>query len=252
MCRWASRVAAEQCPSRASMSTFRTMFTTSTTTTSITTTHQIAPKSTTITFPPIPGTIPSITHLPPTSLAIMPITANRTKPTHSSSSSRSSRSSRKSRNNTRKRTAYLSWQSLPWRSLATSSKSVMPRAVSTCHSHPLNSHAQRLLLTVSERSYTFVKAVGDGSFGQVWLCDWHSHLPPHVTLARMQQGQGARAEWHGKRLVAIKRMKKRWEGGWDECKKHPELEVSLRPPLPNSNPGARSRLAWCQPRMSKR
>lgn len=30
----------------------------------------------------------------------------------------------------------------------------------------------------------------------------------------------------GKRLVAVKRMKKRWEGGWDECKKLKELEVS--------------------------
>ena len=250
MCRCASRVAAEQCPSRASMSTSRTMFTTSTTTTSTTTRHQIAPKSTTTTFPPIPGTIPSIQQLPPTCLPIMAITA---KSTHNSSNCNCSSncSSSKSRNNTRKRTAYLSWQSLPWRSLATSSSLVMPRAVSTCHSHPLNSHAQRLLLTVSERSYTFVKAVGDGSFGQVWLCDWHSHLPPHVTLPRMQQGPGMRAEWQGKRLVAIKRMKKLWEGGWDECKKHPEVEVSLSPPIPVSVL-VRSRFAWCQPQMSKR
>ena len=42
----------------------------------------------------------------------------------------------------------------------------------------------------------------------------------------MQQGAGAKPEWQGKRLVAIKRMKKRWEGGWDECRRHPELEVS--------------------------
>lgn len=245
MYRWASRVAAEQCPSRASMSTSRTMFTTSTTTTSIITPHQTALKSTTIITPPIPGPIPSITQLPPTipAMAIMPITANRTKPTNTNTSS-------KSRSSTRKRTAYLSWQSLPWRSLATSSTSVMPRVVSSCHSHPLNSHAQRLPLTVSERSYTFVKAVGDGSFGQVWLCDWHSHLPPHVTLARMQQGQGARTEWHGKRLVAIKRMKKRWEGGWDECKKHPELEVRARTLYPPSPPmAARTR---GRPQMSKR
>jgi len=125
----------------------------------------------------------------------------------------------------------------------------MPRAVSSRHSHPLNSHAQRLLLTVSERSYTFVKAVGDGSFGQVWLCDWHSPLPPHVTKARMQQGQGARAEWQGKHLVAIKRMKKRWEGGWDECKKHPELEVGTPPPIPNAGHAPESR---GQPWVSKR
>ncbi|RXW22930.1 hypothetical protein EST38_g2924 [Candolleomyces aberdarensis] len=43
----------------------------------------------------------------------------------------------------------------------------------------------------------------------------------------MQCGQGARPEWAGKRLVAVKRMKKRWEGGWDECSRLKELE-SLR------------------------
>ena len=116
---------------------------------------------------------------------------------------------------------------------------------------PLNSHAQRLLPTVSERSYTFVEAVADGPPAQVWLCDWHSPLPPHVTLPRMQQGPGMRAEWQGKRLVAIKRMKKLWEGGWDECKKHPEVEVSPSSPIPVSVL-VRSKFAWCQPQMSKR
>jgi hypothetical protein len=42
----------------------------------------------------------------------------------------------------------------------------------------------------------------------------------------MQCGAGARPEWSGKRLVAVKRMKKKWEGGWDECQKLKELEVS--------------------------
>ena len=41
----------------------------------------------------------------------------------------------------------------------------------------------------------------------------------------MQCGSGARPEWAGKRLVALKKMKKKWEGGWDECKKLKELEV---------------------------
>lgn len=41
----------------------------------------------------------------------------------------------------------------------------------------------------------------------------------------MQCGAGARPEYAGKRLVAVKRMKKRWEGGWDECKRLKELEV---------------------------
>ncbi|KAI0735147.1 Pkinase-domain-containing protein [Earliella scabrosa] len=79
----------------------------------------------------------------------------------------------------------------------------------------------------STRSYTPLKLVGDGSFGTVWLCDWHGTLPPNTPLSAMQCGRGARPEYAGKRLVAVKRMKKQWEGGWDECKKLKELE-SLR------------------------
>ncbi|KAJ3515405.1 hypothetical protein NLJ89_g1782 [Agrocybe chaxingu] len=44
----------------------------------------------------------------------------------------------------------------------------------------------------------------------------------------MQCGAGARPEWTGKRLVAVKRMKKTWEGGWDECQKLKELESNPR------------------------
>ncbi|KAI0692755.1 kinase-like domain-containing protein [Cytidiella melzeri] len=79
----------------------------------------------------------------------------------------------------------------------------------------------------STRSYTPLKVVGDGSFGTVWLCDWHGTLPPNTPLSPMQCGAGARPEYAGKRLVAVKRMKRRWEGGWDECKRLKELE-SLR------------------------
>lgn len=79
----------------------------------------------------------------------------------------------------------------------------------------------------SERSYTPIKSVGDGSFGTVWLVDWHTRLPPNTPLSAMQCGDGAKPEWAGKRLVALKQMKKRWEGGWDECKKLKELEVRL-------------------------
>ncbi|KAL0951202.1 hypothetical protein HGRIS_007928 [Hohenbuehelia grisea] len=81
--------------------------------------------------------------------------------------------------------------------------------------------------TSSVRSYTPLKVLGDGSFGTVWLCDWHGTLPPNTPLSPMQCGPGARPEWQGKRLVAVKRMKKQWEGGWDECQKLKELE-SLR------------------------
>ena len=78
----------------------------------------------------------------------------------------------------------------------------------------------------STRSYTPLKVLGDGSFGTVWLCDWHGTLPPNTPLSPMQCGAGARPEWAGKRLVAVKRMKKEWRGGWDECQKLKELEVS--------------------------
>ncbi|KAJ3575636.1 hypothetical protein NP233_g959 [Leucocoprinus birnbaumii] len=77
--------------------------------------------------------------------------------------------------------------------------------------------------TTSTRSYTIIKCLGDGSFGTVWLCDWHGTLPPNTPLSPMQ----SRPEWVGKRLVAVKLMKRQWAGGWDECQKLKELQ-SLR------------------------
>ena len=81
------------------------------------------------------------------------------------------------------------------------------------------------LPTASTRSFTPIKAVGDGSFGTVWLCDWHGPLPPNTPVPAMQSGAGARPECANKRLVAVKRMKKKWEGGWDECARLKEIEV---------------------------
>lgn len=78
----------------------------------------------------------------------------------------------------------------------------------------------------SERSYTEVKLLGDGSFGTVWLCDWHSPVKEDVLLSAMQCGAGARSEWTGKRLVALKRMKRVWQGGWREARNLGELSVS--------------------------
>ncbi|KIR38780.1 CMGC/RCK protein kinase [Cryptococcus deuterogattii 99/473] len=85
----------------------------------------------------------------------------------------------------------------------------------------------------ADRVYTELKCLGDGSFGTVWLCDWHSPVKPDVLLSAMQCGAGARPEWSGKRLVALKRMKRVWEGGWTQAKSLGEL-VSLRkiPPHP--------------------
>jgi meiosis induction protein kinase IME2/SME1 len=46
-------------------------------------------------------------------------------------------------------------------------------------------------------------------------------------LSAMQCGAGSRPEWAGKRLVALKMMKKVWENGWDQAKTLGELAVSL-------------------------
>lgn len=43
----------------------------------------------------------------------------------------------------------------------------------------------------------------------------------------MQCGAGARPEWIGKRLVAVKRMKRVWEGGWQQASKLGELVVGF-------------------------
>lgn len=41
----------------------------------------------------------------------------------------------------------------------------------------------------------------------------------------MQCSSRARPEWAGRRLVALKRMKRLWPGGWDECRTLREIEV---------------------------
>lgn len=96
---------------------------------------------------------------------------------------------------------------------------------STALAHP----GSQYICLGSTRSYTTVKVLGDGSFGTVSLCDWHGTLPPGTPLSPMQCGAGARPDWAGMRLVAVKRMRKKWEGGWDECQKLKELEVRIYP-----------------------
>lgn len=80
---------------------------------------------------------------------------------------------------------------------------------------------------LQQRHYTIIKELGDGSFGTVWLADWHSelHLPPGTT----PPGPSKRPEYAGKRLVALKRMKKPFQGGWPECMALKELRVSIPP-----------------------
>ncbi|KIO30850.1 hypothetical protein M407DRAFT_68740, partial [Tulasnella calospora MUT 4182] len=90
--------------------------------------------------------------------------------------------------------------------------------------------------TASVRSYTPLKNVGDGSFGTVVLADWHSPLPPGVSISPMQLNIkfNSASSSTPLRMVAIKRMKKKWQGGWAECSKLKELE-SLRRISPHPN-----------------
>lgn len=115
---------------------------------------------------------------------------------------------------------------------------------------PLPTYTREFPPPLEPRSYTILKEVGDGSFGKphklnsanseecanskfcvpgtVWLADWHSplQLPPGT----LPPGPSSRPEYKGKKLVAIKRMKKAFEGGWDECMKLKELKVSFISP----------------------
>jgi hypothetical protein len=91
-----------------------------------------------------------------------------------------------------------------------------------------------ITLTASIRSFTPIKACSDGSFATVWLCDWHGPLPPNTPISTMQSIVGTRPEYANRRLVAVKRMRRRWELGWDECRRLKELEV--RAQIPFSSP----------------
>lgn len=55
-------------------------------------------------------------------------------------------------------------------------------------------------------------------------------------MSTMQAVVGARPDYANMRLVAVKRMKKKWEGGWDECRKLKELEVRASSSLPRLVP----------------
>lgn len=82
--------------------------------------------------------------------------------------------------------------------------------------------------------------MGDGSFGTVVLADWHSPLPPGVSISPMQLNIKFSATNNGAapmRMVAIKRMRKKWTAGWNECAKLKELESLRRIPAhPNIIP----------------
>ncbi|KAG1736641.1 kinase-like protein [Suillus paluster] len=80
--------------------------------------------------------------------------------------------------------------------------------------------------TSSLRSFVVIKNLGEGSFGSVFLCDWHGNLPHEVPPPSAIHVNGAaRGERIGMRLVAVKKLKRRWEDGWDECQRLKELKA---------------------------
>jgi hypothetical protein len=80
----------------------------------------------------------------------------------------------------------------------------------------------------SQRSFIVIKNMGEGSFGSVFLCDWHGKLPHEVLSPSAIHINGVvRPEWTGMRLVAVKKLKRRWEHGWNECQDLKELKVQL-------------------------
>jgi meiosis induction protein kinase IME2/SME1 len=91
------------------------------------------------------------------------------------------------------------------------------------------------LMREGPRDFTVIRDVGDGSFGTVCLADWKSPLPSGTLLSPMQHPT-TRPEYIGKRLVAIKKMKKPFPN-WEECMKLKELKSLLGIPAhPNIIP----------------
>lgn len=62
----------------------------------------------------------------------------------------------------------------------------------------------------AEREYVPIKKLGTGSFGSVFVVDWHSPLPTGTLVPAMQHSY-TRPEYVGKRIVAIKKMKRSYK-----------------------------------------
>jgi hypothetical protein len=111
-----------------------------------------------------------------------------------------------------------------------SSTRTLPPPNPTSFQNSMISHDGLLPLPLpptAERRFTILKEVGDGSFGTVWLADWHSEL--NIPYGTIPPGPSSRPEYKDKNLVALKRMKKAFEGGWEECLKLKELKVGSGP-----------------------
>ena len=65
------------------------------------------------------------------------------------------------------------------------------------------------LPSVGNRNYTVLKEVGDGSFGTVWLADWHSPLASVYILPTDEAGIG-----ENKLLILSFQPSKRYRAAW--------------------------------------
>jgi hypothetical protein len=90
-------------------------------------------------------------------------------------------------------------------------------------------YTDNALFTGSHRSFSIIKTLGEGSFGSVFLCDWHSKLPhdapPPSTSHLHDPASPQRARTH---LVAVKKLKRKLDQGWDACQSLKELKVQYR------------------------
>lgn len=77
----------------------------------------------------------------------------------------------------------------------------------------------------TERQFTPIKRLGSGTFGSVFVADWHSALPNGALVPAMQHSY-ARPAYVGKRIVAIKRMKRTYTT-WEDCLSLNELHALL-------------------------
>jgi len=71
--------------------------------------------------------------------------------------------------------------------------------------------------------FTVIKLLGEGSFATVFLCDWHGVPGPPESPYSVRINRGA--EQSGMRLVAVKKMRRRWEHDRHECENLKEVKV---------------------------
>jgi serine/threonine protein kinase len=71
--------------------------------------------------------------------------------------------------------------------------------------------------------FTVIKLLGEGSFAAVFLCDWHGVPGPPEPPYGVRINRGA--EQSGMRLVAVKKMKRKWEHNRNEYENLKEVKV---------------------------